>query len=307
MKEIISACLVAVLFFWMSVPAPAIAGETPEAKLDVSGALPRVCVAFTKKISRNDARVLQEFVSGKPASRLDVVERDGKLCVSDFSWGRDFQLTLRAGLPFSDGAVLDAAKTSNFTIPDAPATIGFSGDGHILAYTKDAHLPLTTRNIDTVALTVLRIVDRNLIERLRSPGRFSKNLAAWDIEKLLKNDGEIIWQGKVEIDGTPNEMVKTGIPLDDIIDFKVPGVHLVVAQDPNRETRYWANRATQWVVVSDLGVTTFLSNAGLSVFVSSHATAGPITAATVALVARNNRILGKLITGADGMVRFAPA
>ncbi|MDA1327126.1 MAG: MG2 domain-containing protein, partial [Proteobacteria bacterium] len=306
MKAFISAYLAAIFLAWATGSAPASASEIPEAKLYANGEQPRVCVTFGTKIDRNNARVLQEFVTVKPASRLEVMERDGKLCVSGFSWGRDFALTLRAGLPLSDGAVLDASKIFKFTVPNAPASVGFAGDGYILGYTQDARLPLTTRNVGAAALTVLRIVDRNLIERLRSPGGFTKNLRGWDIDSLSENEGEIIWQGNVDIDGKPNEMVKTGIPLDDIIDFKVPGVHVVVAQDPNQEPGRWANRATQWVIVSDLGVTTFRSNAGLSVFVSSHTTTQPVAAATVALVARSNRILGKVITDADGLVRFAP-
>ncbi len=62
--------------------------------------------------------------------------------------------------------------------------------------------------------------------------------------------------------------------------------------------------ATQWFIVSDLGMTAFSGNDGIHVFVNSLATTDPVANAEVRLVARNNEILATRKTDDAGHVLF---
>jgi uncharacterized protein YfaS (alpha-2-macroglobulin family) len=62
--------------------------------------------------------------------------------------------------------------------------------------------------------------------------------------------------------------------------------------------------ATQWFIVSDLGLTAFSGNDGIHVFVNSLASTDPMTKAYVRLVARNNEILATRKTDDSGHVLF---
>ncbi len=64
--------------------------------------------------------------------------------------------------------------------------------------------------------------------------------------------------------------------------------------------------ATQWFIVSDLGLTAFSGNDGINAFVHSLATAAPAAGIEVRLVARNNEVLGTKTTDAQGFARFEP-
>src|SRR5258705_11618279 len=62
--------------------------------------------------------------------------------------------------------------------------------------------------------------------------------------------------------------------------------------------------ATQWFIVSDLGLTAFSGNDGIHVFVNSLASTDAIAKAEVRLVARNNEILATRKTDQTGHVLF---
>jgi uncharacterized protein YfaS (alpha-2-macroglobulin family) len=64
--------------------------------------------------------------------------------------------------------------------------------------------------------------------------------------------------------------------------------------------------ATQWFIVSDLGLTSFTGKDGIHVFLRSLASALPIAGADVRLVARDNEILTSKKTDAAGHIQFDP-
>ena len=66
----------------------------------------------------------------------------------------------------------------------------------------------------------------------------------------------------------------------------------------------WAPKATQWFIVTDLGLTTLSGNDGLHVMVRSLGTAGPVGDVHLRLVAVNNEVLGEATTDAEGYARL---
>jgi alpha-2-macroglobulin len=67
---------------------------------------------------------------------------------------------------------------------------------------------------------------------------------------------------------------------------------------------YWDVYATQWIVVSDIGLTTMSSEDGLNVFVRSLETAQPLNRVNVQLLARNNEVLAVATTDREGLAHF---
>ena len=64
--------------------------------------------------------------------------------------------------------------------------------------------------------------------------------------------------------------------------------------------------ATQWFVVSDLGLTAFSGNDGIHAFVHSLDTTQPKDAVEVRLLSRGNEVLASKRTGDTGHVQFEP-
>src|SRR5690606_33365267 len=75
--------------------------------------------------------------------------------------------------------------------------------------------------------------------------------------------------------------------------------------DPN-DADSFSNIATQWFVVSDLGLTAFSGKGGVQVFVRSLASAEPRAGVEVRLIARNNEVLATRKTDSMGVAAFDP-
>ena len=83
-----------------------------------------------------------------------------------------------------------------------------------------------------------------------------------------------------------------------------PGVYVLTAVSPDAKTEEWDAQATQWFVVSDIGLSTYAGTDGLNVFARSLATAKPIIGVELQLLAKNNEILGTAVTDTEGRATF---
>jgi uncharacterized protein YfaS (alpha-2-macroglobulin family) len=108
-----------------------------------------------------------------------------------------------------------------------------------------------------------------------------------------------------------NKEVVTDFPIFEAAGKLEPGVYVVTARpwkgsDKNASDDNSGNLATQWLVVSDLGLATLSGEDGLHALVRSLATAAPLGGVEVKLIARNNEVLASKSTDAEGRVDFDP-
>src|SRR5262249_3430962 len=101
-----------------------------------------------------------------------------------------------------------------------------------------------------------------------------------------------------------NQDVTTAFPVDQAVGDLQPGVYVMTAaaKNPGAEEDY--QLATQWFIVSDLGIAAFSGNDGIHVFVNSLSSTEAVARAEVRLVARNNEILSSKKTDDAGHVLF---
>ncbi|MGC8200901.1 hypothetical protein, partial [Salmonella enterica] len=78
------------------------------------------------------------------------------------------------------------------------------------------------------------------------------------------------------------------------------GVYVMTAAAKGPGSDDESQLATQWFIVSDLGVSAYSGNDGIHVFVNSLASTDPVGKAEVRLVARNNEILATRKTDESG-------
>src|SRR6202035_3138332 len=124
------------------------------------------------------------------------------------------------------------------------------------------------RQHQTVAVEIYRISDRNLVDAIAGVtsydrGDFQRSLDRSDIERLKESRGVQVWKGDLAVDSAPiNQDVTTAFPVDQAVGDLKPGVYVMVAQPQelkNIDSNYDA-LATQWFIVSDLGLAAFSGN-----------------------------------------------
>ena len=270
--------------------------------VDSDAAAPRACVTFSEPVA--------EGVDLEPYARvagadLPVEASDRQVCIDGLEHGERYALTLRAGLPAAaPGEELRESLTIDLYVRDRAPDIRFSGRSYILPKTAEAALPITTVNLDEVDLRLHRVDDRNLLRSIQERF-FTANLDEYRENDLRDQLGSMVWEGTGEVERRLNEDVVTRLPLAEAIGTFEPGVYVATARVPG-QGEAWEDAATQWFVVTDLGLTTTLADDGLHVFVNGLSGAAAQDGVTLTLLARNNEVLGEATTDTAGYATFAP-
>ena len=205
------------------------------------------------------------------------------------------------------------SKTADFSIyvRDRKPSVRFSTSAYVLPRTGQQGIPVISVNTSSVAVELYRISDRNLIDTIAgvgySNGDFQQSLDRDDVERLKKSRGVAVWSGDLAVEkGALNAETTTAFPVDQAAGNLQPGVYVMVAQtaeEKNLDNNY-NSLATQWFIVSDLGLTAFSGNDGIHVFVNSLATTDAKNGIELRLVSRGNEVLATRKTDASGHALF---
>jgi alpha-2-macroglobulin len=270
--------------------------------VDADSASPRACFQFSEALPGKYTDFLPYVgVSGqdKPALSVD----DKQLCVESLVHGENYDITLRAGLPSTVRETLAKNAVFSIYVRDRSPFVRFTTKAYVLPRTGQRGIPVVTVNTQTITIKIHRIGDRNLLEAL---GRdFQTSLNASQLQQIAATQGVAVWNGELKVESPLNAEVTTAFPVDEAVGNLAPGVYVMTAEPegPKKDDDY-SDLATQWFIVSDLGVTTFSGHDGIHVFVNSLATAAASAQTEVRLIARNNEVLATKHTDSAGHAVF---
>ncbi len=275
-------------------------------EVESDSATPKVCLKFSDPLSKDRQIHYEDYLVFEPAIQAVVSAQQQQLCVEGVRHGQSYAIKARVGIPSATGAQTHAAQEFTATVEDRKATLGFRGAAYVLPRASGQQLPLISVNQDAAWLRVLRVNDRNLLQQI-TERRLANPLDGQDINRVAKTSGELLWEGKLTLaSGERNQEVTTAIPINELLRDPQPGIYIVTAEPPQTERDSYENRATQWLVVSDIGLFTLRGNDGLHVFARALATAQPLAGVELRLYARNNGELGQSKTDSKGYARFDP-
>jgi uncharacterized protein YfaS (alpha-2-macroglobulin family) len=275
-------------------------------EVESDSAIPRICLRFSANLQKDRQLHYEDYLVIQPAIQTVVSVQENRLCVTGVSYGQSYEITVRPGIPSASGEKTTASTTFTTPVEDRQPTLGFRGSTYILPRLGEQSLPLISVNVATAHLKLLRINDRNLTQQINEH-RLTAGLYGYDIKAIANRSGELLWEGKLDLPGERNQEVTTAIPLGDILQNTQPGIYVLAAESTDqRSGKEWKEVATQWLVVSDLGLSTFRGEDGLHVFLRSLDSARPLDQVDLRLYARNNSELGRAVSAADGHARFDP-
>ncbi len=265
-------------------------------RVEADSAEPRICAEFSEALleaGMDYAPYVQSDASGL------AVEAQGRaLCVTGVTHGQRYRLTLRAGLPAASGEKLEKPVTLNAYVRDRSPAVWFPGRAYVLPATGTPSIPLVGVNASEVALALYRMTDRNLIEAFRRQ-YLASPMQPWEIEGLSQEMASEIWSGTGTLQTELNREVTTLLPMQEALADQPPGIYMLEARVPGVDP-YDAPPATQWFVVSDIGLASMLGADGLHVFARSLASAEPLEGLEVQLISRANDVLSTVTTDARG-------
>ena len=242
--------------------------------VDSDAVTPRVCFQFSEELpgKRTD---FSPFVAVAGQDKPAISANDKQLCVEGLKHGERYEITLRAGLPSVVRETL--AKSADFTIfvRDRKPFVRFSGKAYVLPRTGQRGIPVLSVNTSAVVLSVYRIGDRNLLDTVLGYD-FQRNLSQYEAERLASERGAKVWSGELAVTPKLNTEVATAFPVDQALGELKSGVYVMTATPKDAVANDYGQRASQWFIVSDLGLTAYSGHDGIDVFIHSLASAEPM-------------------------------
>jgi len=270
--------------------------------VDADAASPRACLQFSEELpaKRTD---FSPFVAVAGMDKPALSAEDKQLCVEGLKHGERYNVTLRAGLPSTVKETLSKSADLTIYVRDRKPFARFAGKAYVLPRTGQRGIPVVSVNTKAVSIAIYRISDRNLIDTVL--GRdFQRNLSPYEIERLTDTRAIKVWNGELAVEQTLNADITTAFPVDQAVGDLAPGVYVMTAVAKDTPGDDYDSLATQWFIVSDMGLAAYSGSDGVNVFVNSLATTEPKGEVEVRLMSRGNEILGTKKTDAVGRVQF---
>jgi alpha-2-macroglobulin len=279
-------------------------------KVDSDAPSPRVCFQFSDPLAAGKVD-FAPYVAVSGNANAAVSAEGSQLCVDGLRHSERYAVVLRQGLPSAVGESLLKAADYEVYVRDRAPRARFTGRNYVLPSTGQDGIPVVSVNVSKVDMEVYRVGDRNLLPTVRSD-EFLGQLTRYSAAEIARDKGTKIWNGTLDTASDLNRDVVTAFPVMEAVGKLEPGVYVMTAKPhdgkaiDNESTDDFDTIATQWFVVSDLGLTAFSGKGGVQVFVRSLASAEPRADVEIRLVARNNEVLATTKTDATGVAAFDP-
>src|SRR5271166_2835686 len=279
-------------------------------KVDNESTLPRVCFNFSDPLARKTD--FSPYVAVSGSSNTAISNEDRQICVEGLKHGERYAIVLRQGLPSAVGEQLLKSADYEIYVRDRSPQAHFAGRAYVLPRQGQQGAPLVTVNTAKVSIDVYRVGDRNLLATVNRDD-FLKPIDSSRAEEIASEDGAKIWSGTMDVASALNEDVVTDFPVLEAVGRLEPGVYVIAARPwkgsakpADSDAGESVQLAAQWMVVSDLGLTTVSGEDGVHAIVQSLGSVAPLAGVELRLIARNNEVLATKTTDAQGRVDFDP-
>lgn len=263
-------------------------------------AVPATCLSFSTALPHGKSAGLEPFVAISPKIDHSLEARGKDLCIGGLQHGHRYDVRIKAGLPASDGTVLAKDVALTIDIPDRQQAVFFDKGKTLLPFTKGVGLPLKSVNVAKAHITLYRFSDRTIADHIVNDW-FGQPVSGYSLSNVEDRSTKL-FDGTLDIPLKRNQQVSTLIPIDQLIKTLEPGVYVAVATSGSDRVDRDEERATQWFSVSDIGLTTIKTDAGMLVSAHSLATSEPMKGVALKLIAASNEQLGSWTTDETGRV-----
>jgi uncharacterized protein YfaS (alpha-2-macroglobulin family) len=212
---------------------------------------PRACIAFSVPPTTRGDFNAQDWVRLDPSVPGAAVTReDNQICVSGLPTGEATRLILRAGLPGEEGLSLARDIALTVAMTDSPPTILFDTRLLVLPRGQATAVTLTTTNVSSVKLRLMRLSERSTVAFLRD-NRLGDDIEEYAADQIAETIGAVVWEGTADIAKTDrNATQRTALPIPDALMTAGPGLDAlqVSAGDGTPDV----SPATQMILRTDL-------------------------------------------------------
>ncbi|HVM80431.1 MAG TPA: alpha-2-macroglobulin [Stellaceae bacterium] len=292
------------------------------ADVDTTKAEPQTCLIFSEPLDASGQTDYAAYLSLSPQAKVSLKVDGRRLCITGLAFGTQYKATLKAGMPAASGAKLPVERTAELSLADRAPLVAFR-EGLILPRESLAGVPIVTVNVSRVHVVLYRVPDR-LVSQIKPDQLAQRQAYPYELNQIKEDKASKVWEGNLTVTGPRNASVTTLFPISQAVPQRKPGIYVLTAENQaDRKKKRAASGSgdedeggdddgdyhpvpVQWVIDTDIGLTTFRGADGLHVFARALGSALPMAGLTITLVARDNDELGRAVTDAEGHLRFDP-
>lgn len=274
-----------------------------EHSVDRDSNTPQVCFTFSHPLAEGFKPADFFEISPKIDGAFHI--RNTKVCLSGIQFGENYKALVKEGIPSRFGEKTTQSSKVNFLVDDKSSRLNFPTKTYILQKNDKLLVPLTAVNVKKIDVKVVRVNDHAFVEGFARPHRHLQDeVSSYSWTDITNRYGELLYTGTMDIGGEANKNITKQISLDTIVKDLLPGAYGIFVKDAASKEDYSSLSASQWVLVTDIGLTAFKGTTGLDVNVRSLSTALPSSQILVKLVSYNNQILSSEKTNGEGFAHF---
>ncbi|QQR68592.1 MAG: alpha-2-macroglobulin family protein [Alphaproteobacteria bacterium] len=273
---------------------------------------PSYCAEFSWPLVETGTVRYEDYIEITPATPVVAQAHEKTLCLEGLQHGQTYKVTWRKGLPSVGAARLMEPVDANVTVAHRQPRVAFTSGAFVMPRHDMAGVPVQTVNLARVKIELLAFDERSLVPELRD-NILMRALTGYETNDIASTRGELLWEGEMDIENVTDRQVTTLVPLNEILQKHAKASRnyalyaLTVVPSFGREAKeHYRSRATQWIVPTDIGLSSFTGRDGMVVFARSLASAKPLNAVSLRLLAQNNQVLAEMATDANGRATFAP-
>ena len=261
-----------------------------------------ICMTVNKYFSSADEVLAKPYIKILPNDHFDLSLSYDEICLEKLKPATNYQVSINKDIPLGK-ATLDKDYIQSITTGNYESSLAFKDSGYILPAKGDISIPLETTNIHKVSISLYRINKNNLMSSINEYNLF-RQLENYTLKQISEQDGYKLWQRRLTIDNIPNKSVITAVPVGTLLKKIDSGIYILSASpigedgEPDKYTI-----ATQWFMVSDIGLYTIQGSDGLRVYVKHLSDATIYNGVKLELRSKNNEVLGRA-TVKDGEALF---
>ncbi len=237
-----------------------------------------------------DVAEARKYIAIEPVVAYSFESRHtGLALVGEFEAGKRYRVTLQKGLPAGIAGVLNETVSRSVWFSDREEDIAFTYGGGYLSPNGLLLFPVKAVNVKDAELTVSKLFPENIVEYVLT-GEDSVSSAR--ARELKRHD--------LHFSATNNEYEEKILDLREVVEDDPLGVYSLTLRNMQN---HWDN-AVAVVAVSDMGITSRVTNDSVLCWVTSLSTAEPLANAQVTLYSDRRQKLGSAVTDADGLCRI---
>ncbi|MEI6178326.1 MAG: MG2 domain-containing protein, partial [Verrucomicrobiota bacterium] len=282
-------------------------------------------VTFSEEVNVKDLAAFIEITPNVKFSVQKVSGPNNQLFISGgFKAESQYQVKIRPGLVSKNGDVLANESKTTVNFPRLRASLSFDADGRYLSPEGTMLIPLKSVNLKECRISVAPVLVNNLVAFARDDHQNrsygiqdgdSSDRGGYDYEDYEGGYGrrtnieDMIGNvtGKdIKLSSSPNTEATTYLNLRDFAGQKGAFVLQAKSRDKAEARSYDQVRSdSHLVVVTDLGITAKSSQTSVFMWVCSLKNAKPAAGVEVTAFSRNNQLIAKGVTNADGVASLA--